>query len=293
MAWGVGARIGIAASMVPELEADPSTPVDFLEVVNRITGVGPLARAKLFAQRLIAEGSGLSTADLVALHLFLTNHALHAACCTAWAALAGQQPPAGEAERAQELHAAHAQLAHALKAIPAKKVICYRACRVALSGGILHEFLRGSRHGLDRYRPGSIVLWRHAASATTDPALAEEVALRGEPASGCGIVFKIRRAFTTRPVSEFSEYPEQNETIFLPGSVFRVVGLFPCIERCIRRGSLGDSSTFAGHPWAAEVGPAIQRNDALNWEDACRSRDILVLLDEEDAAAIQRADVWF
>lgn len=33
---------------------------------------------------------------------------------------------------------------------------------------------------------------RHASSCTQDPALAEELALHGEPSGACGVVFKIR-----------------------------------------------------------------------------------------------------
>merc|ERR1740129_390777 len=146
--------------------------------------------------RLAAEGSGLTVADIAAIHLFLTDPGFHRALCSAWVTLAANQPVAEEAEQAMELQAALMQVGHALHAIPAKKTICYRACRLAVPGGCLREFLLGGRHTLDCYRPGSFVLWRHAASATTDPGLAEEAALRGEPwsPSACGIVFKVRRA---------------------------------------------------------------------------------------------------
>eukprot|EP00747_Dinoflagellata_sp_TGD_P088028 gnl/TRDRNA2_/TRDRNA2_163852_c3_seq1.p1 gnl/TRDRNA2_/TRDRNA2_163852_c3~~gnl/TRDRNA2_/TRDRNA2_163852_c3_seq1.p1 ORF type:complete len:524 (+),score=95.22 gnl/TRDRNA2_/TRDRNA2_163852_c3_seq1:48-1574(+) len=284
MAWGMGIEAGAAAATAPEVPELPST-VDFLKSVEVACEVGILVRTKLFAMRRVAEGSGLGMADLVVLQMFLADRGFHDACCAASSTLAAHQPVPSEAEKAADLHSANARLFHALKAIPATKVMCYRASRMA-TGGTLRELLRGHRHALDCYRPGSIVLWRHAVSVTTDPVLAEEIALRGEPVSGCGIVFKIRRAIGARPVSEFAEYPEHGEMIFPAGSVFRVVGLFPCTERCIRRGAAAD-----GGPWSFDVGISVQRSDALTWEDACRARNVVVLLDEEEPSALQRIDL--
>merc|ERR1719253_1036967 len=129
-------------------------------------------------------------------------------------------------------------------------------------------------------------MWRHAASATTDSNLAEEVALRGD--SGVGIIFKVRRSLGARPVAEFSEYPEQGEVVFPPGSVFRVVGHFPCNERTIRRG-MGDSAALAA--MSVDIGASSQRNDALSWEEAKSSRNIVIMLDEEEPGSIQTEEM--
>jgi len=168
---------------------------------------------------------------------------------------------------------------------------CYRSVRIPftkLASGTLREVLQGHRHNFDCYRPGSVVLWRYAVSATTDPALAEEIALRSEPANGCGIVFKVRRTLGARHVSEYTEYPEHAEVAFPPGSVFRVVGLLPCTGRFLRRGASGGEGSDL---WGVEVGYATQRSDALTWEDALKSQSCVVLLDEEDQGAIQQDDL--
>lgn len=284
MSWGVGAEVGAVVPVVMD-EPRPQKGFEFLDGARQVARPDAVAGAGLLAQRFVAEGSGLAAADLMALHLFLTDAGFHEACSRTASTLTAQAPEAEEADRAIDLQPVHAQLWRALHAIPARKVVCYRACRLLQPGGTLRKLLRGNRHSLDCYRPGSIVLWRHAASATMDPALAEEIALRGEPVAGCGVIFKIRRAASARSVAEFSEYPEHREVAFPPGSAFRIVGLFPCTERAIRRGIASDADI-----WQFDVGTSSHRGDGLSWEDACRARSVVVVLDEEDAAAIQRAD---
>jgi len=189
--------------------------------------------------------------------------------------LAAYAPTPQETDRALDLHGAHSQVVHALKAVPAKKSVSYRACRISTASGTLREILVGNKFALDTYRPGSMVLWRHAASATTDPSLAEEVALRGSP--GCGVIFKIRRSLGARPMTEFAEYPDQGEVIFPPGSTFKVIGLFPCYERVLTRGAKSDST------WTCDVGAMVQHAESLNFDDACRAQNIVVVLDEESS----------
>jgi len=293
MAFGLGAELGSVAAHVlaggGHEESQKSQPADdFLKAACLACDTSSLARAKLFAQRQIAEGAGLSIVDLVALRLFLVDTAFHTACSAAWTSQAAHQPIVREAERATELHYAHTELSYALRAIPAKNITCLRACRLNSPGGTLREILRGHRHGMDCYRPGSIVLWRHAASATTDPALAEEIALHGQPTSGCSIVFKIRRATGARSVAWLSEYPEQGEVIFPQGSAFRVVGLYPCTARSIYRGVTGDNDC-----WAVDVGVTTQGTDTYTWDEACRARSIVILLDEEDPSVAQHSDTIF
>lgn len=182
------------------------------------------------------------------------------------------------------------QVAAALQALPARKVVCFRALRVPLAAGCLREMLRGHKHGMDSYRPGSIVLWRHATSCVKDPALAEKLALHGEPAAGCGLIFKVRRTSSARDVADFSACPEHQEVVFAPGTVFRVVGLFPCTQQSLRKGTAYETGA-----WAAEIGSAAaaaaHRNEALSWEEACRARSAMVLLDEEDARAVPQSDM--
>merc|ERR1712008_40154 len=193
------------------------------------------------------------------------------------------QPEQEQSERAMDVQPAMLQVANAMGALPAQKVVCFRACRFSASS--LREMLRGNRHALDGYRPGSIVMWRHAASATSDPTLAEELALRGEPAAGCGVVFKVRRSVGARPISSFSDYPEHGEVTFPPGTCFRVVGLCPFSERLLRRGvQMSDGLS----QWDVDVGYPVQRTENFSWEDACRSRSCIIILDEEDPAALQR-----
>jgi len=279
MAWGVGSNVNHTTGA--HFVASELHGADFLKAASSSASAGALARAQLFALRRIAEGSGIVVADLIALHLFLTDSGFHSGVCQSWATLAEHQAPEAETARALELQGAHGQLSHALKAIPSKKSLCYRACRIQTASGTCREILQGHRHGLDKYSMGSMVMWRHAASATTDSNLAEEVALRGDP--GCGIIFKIRRSLGARPVAEFSEYPEQGEMLFAPGSVFRVVGLFPCSEHVLNRGGSGSDS-----PWSIDVGYVAQHSENMSFDDACRARSLVVVLDEETSATLAK-----
>jgi len=279
MAWGVGITIGAAGQSFDEVQPDSAS--EFLKAaLAACSDAARVERAKLTGLRHVAEGGAMSIADTMALQLFVSDPGFHEVCCRSWLAMGSHQPPVAEAERAHEYRAAHAQLVRGLQSIPAKKGICFRALRVDLPDGELRRLLCGHTTSFDVYRPGSLVLWRHPASATTDPCLAEEVALRGEPGSGCGIIFKIRRAISARCIGGFSEYPDQHEVVFPPCSVFRVAGFLPCTEQCIRRGV----ATHSG-PWEVDVG-FTQRAEALSWESACRSQTLVVLLDEEDEQAL-------
>jgi len=100
-----------------------------------------------------------------------------------------------------------------------------------------------------------------------------------------GIVFKVRRTLGARPTKDFAEYTEHAEVIFSPGAAFRVIGLFPCNERTIGRGSSSESD------WAVDVGFVVQRTDSLGFEDACRARNVVILLDEETPSALHREAV--
>jgi len=296
MLWGAvkdaGAAVVANARSIHPAEAEEPRAMakEFVSAVA-CTDATPesISSAKLVALRMTAEGAGLSALGIVALRLFITDPRFHEECCAAWSALFTQQPSTAAGERAVDLQGAHAQVAAAIQSLPARKLVCFRALRLQLPGGI-KDALRGHRHGMDCYRPGSIVLWRHAASCTQDAALAEELALHGQPAAGCGIVFKIRRAASARPVADFAAFPEHAEVLFPPGAVFRVVGLFPCTQECLRKGSEVD-----GGAWAGELGSAAaikaQRSEAFSWEEACRARSVMVLLDEEDAGAAQKTDI--
>jgi len=285
MAWGVGLPVGSTTGHFSD-KHDKPMGADFLKATSLCVANGAIARAKLFGLRRIAEGSGISIADLISLHLFLTDSKFHDAVCTSWSILAAQQAPAQDTERAVELHGAHAQVSHAIRAVPSKKAVCYRVCRVQTPSGTCRELLQGHRHGLDKYQLGSIVMWRHAASATTNSNLAEELALRSEPSAGCGLIFKIRRSLGARPAAEFSEYPEHGEMIFAPGSIFRVVGLVPCLEHALSRGSAVSDS-----PWAVDVGWVAQHAENLSFDDACRARNILIVLDEETSGMLSKEGV--
>jgi len=271
-------------------EPQAPTPLEFLKTLPLCAEDSALSKAKLLALRLAAEGSGPTIADVVALHLFTSDPSFHDACSTAYVTATMPTPTQEEVDQQADLDAATMQLHHALRALPAQKVVCYRTCRVPftmLPSGTLRELLQGHRHGLDCYRPGSVVLWRHAVTATTDPALAEEMALRGQPSAGCGVVFKVRRTTGARSLKGFSDCPERGEVAFPPGACFRVVGLFPCTARCLRRGAaMGE----VGDMWSVDVGYAVQRSDALTWEEACKAQSLVVVLDEEDQLAIQNQD---
>jgi len=301
MTWGAGQDNGTAmpttsvstaqGAAVDEEEQQKPGKVA-AELLQALKLIGPdkgaLASAQLLALRLTAEGKvGLSPANVIALNLFLSDTSFHSEVNTAMVSQFSQQPLPAVRERAADIHAAHAQLSAAIQALPARKVVCFRSIRFA---GGMRDFLRGHRLGMDCYRPGSIVMWRHAASCTQDPALAEELALHGEPASASGVVFKIRRAASARPVAEFSATPEHQEVLFAPGTIFRVVGFYPCNQQSLRKGTASDAGA-----WSAELGSAAacaaQRSEALAWEEVCRSRSAMVLLDEEDAGAAQRADM--
>ncbi|CAJ1419901.1 unnamed protein product [Effrenium voratum] len=295
MTWGAGKDNGVAmpgatAAEEEEKKTEATQAEELLEAI-KLTGAKAeaVASAQLLALRLTAEGQvGLSPANIIALNLFLMDTSFHSEVNTAMAAQFSQSPAPSVRERAADIQAAHAELADALEALPARKVVCFRAVRLALPGG-LRELLRGHRLGMDCYRPGSIVMWRHATSCTQDPALAEELALHGEPAGGCGVVFKIRRTASARPVADFSATPEQQEVVFAPGTIFRVVGFYPCTQHCLRKGTLSDG------PWAAELGSAAAasaaRSEALAWEEVSRARSAMVLMDEEDAGSVQRTDL--
>lgn len=299
MIWGAGRDHGIAmprASAGPGVvDEDEKTPaaVAAKELLDAIKLSGAeenaLATAQLMALRLTAEGKvGLSPANIVALNLFLSDVSFHSECSSAFSSQFSQSPAPAVRERAADLQAAHAELSNALQALPARKVVCFRALRVP--GSSLRDVLRGHRMGMDCYRPGSIVMWRHPSSCTQDPSLAEELALHGEPSGACGVVFKIRRAASARPVAEFSTTPEHQEVLFPPGSIFRVLGFYPCNSQSLRKGTGSDG------PWSAELGSACaaaaQSGDALTWEEVCRSRSAMVLLDEEDASvAVQRSEL--
>eukprot|EP00434_Breviolum_minutum_P018271 symbB.v1.2.016120.t1/scaffold1220.1/size130986/5 len=300
MTWGAGKDHGTAMpqtapSGAVEIGEDEKTTAalaakELLDAI-RLSGAEEtaVATAQLMALRLTAEGKvGLSPANIVALNLFLSDVSFHSECSTAMTAQFSQSPAPAVRERAADLQAAHAELANALQALPARKVVCFRALRTP--GSSLRDVLRGHRLGMDCYRPGSIVMWRHVSSCTQDPALAEELALHGEPSGACGVVFKIRRAASARPVAEFSTTPEHQEVLFPPGSIFRVLGFYPCNSQSLRKGTGSDGQ------WSAELGStcaaSAQSGDALTWEEVCRSRSAMVLLDEEDAAvAVQRTEL--
>ncbi|CAK9003158.1 Putative protein disulfide-isomerase C1F5.02 [Durusdinium trenchii] len=287
MTWGAGMDHGTAMPStgqvaVEEEEKKPAGKLaeELLQAI-RLAGANEhaLASAQLLALRLTAEGkAGLSPGNIVALNLFLSDVSFHSECSTALSAQLSQSPAPAVRERAADLMSAHSELTNALQALPARKVVCFRALRLTLAGG-LRDFLRGHRLGMDCYRPGSIVMWRHPTSCTQDPALAEELALHGEPAGACGIVFKIRRTASARPVAEFSTTPEHQEVLFPAGSIFRVLGFYTCTSQCLRKGT-----GSASNAWSAELGSAVAASggDALTWEEVCRSRSAMVLLDEED-----------
>lgn len=297
MTWGAGMDHGTAMPStgqvaVEEEEKKPAGKLaeELLQAI-RLAGANEhaLASAQLLALRLTAEGkAGLSPGNIVALNLFLSDVSFHSECSTALSAQLSQSPAPAVRERAADLMSAHSELTNALQALPARKVVCFRALRLTLAGG-LRDFLRGHRLGMDCYRPGSIVMWRHPTSCTQDPALAEELALHGEPAGACGIVFKIRRTASARPVAEFSTTPEHQEVLFPAGSIFRVLGFYTCTSQCLRKGT-----GSASNAWSAELGSAVAASggDALTWEEVCRSRSAMVLLDEEDpTVAVQRPEM--
>merc|ERR1712190_266283 len=121
-----------------------------------------------------------------------------------------------------------AQVYSGLSQLPRDNSMCYRVCRLSLGEDEkLDKVLSGNPDAFDCYKPGSIVLWRHAASATTDPSLAEELALPGDGSDECCIVFKIRRSLNAHTVKKFAEFPKHGEVLFPPFACFRVVGLFP------------------------------------------------------------------
>eukprot|EP00927_Polykrikos_kofoidii_P035876 TRINITY_DN30381_c0_g2_i1.p1 TRINITY_DN30381_c0_g2~~TRINITY_DN30381_c0_g2_i1.p1 ORF type:complete len:3775 (-),score=772.57 TRINITY_DN30381_c0_g2_i1:67-10008(-) len=279
MAWGVGVPVGIVAGRVDDTKVPPS-PAEFREALGHCASEISLVQAQLFALRRVAEGSGLVLVDLIALRLFITDDGFHRSCSAAFLTVASAQPAQEDANKAADIYGAHARLAHALLAVPAKKCVCYRVCQLPREqGSTLREFLRGNRHGLDNYRPGSVVLWRNAASATTDGGLAEEVAMRG---SGLSVVFKVRRVVGARSLSEFAEYPTHGEVVFPPCSAFRVVALFPCTEKSIRRGVGSEGGLFSVDLGSTQV----QHTESLSWEEACKSRAVVVLLDEEEPGVI-------
>eukprot|EP00913_Durusdinium_trenchii_P010619 g9963.t1 len=263
MTWGAGMDHGTAM---------PSTGQVAVEEEEK-KPAGKLAEELLQAIRLAGADLRLSPGNIVALNLFLSDVSFHSECSTALSAQLSQSPAPAVRERAADLMSAHSELTNALQALPARKVVCFRALRLTLAG----------------YRPGSIVMWRHPTSCTQDPALAEELALHGEPAGACGIVFKIRRTASARPVAEFSTTPEHQEVLFPAGSIFRVLGFYTCTSQCLRKGT-----GSASNAWSAELGSAVAASggDALTWEEVCRSRSAMVLLDEEDpTVAVQRPEM--
>jgi hypothetical protein len=283
MAWGVGAEVGSSTGSFSD-KHDAPIGEEFLSAMISCSDPSAIARCKLFALRRVAEGSGLTPADLIAIHLFLADSGFHGAVSECWKTLAAHQASQKDAERAAALQGAHTQVAHAIRAVPAKKAICYRACRIMTESGTLREIIKGHRHGRDQYQLGSLVMWRHAASATTDCNLAQEIALRGSPQGGCGIIFKVRRSLSARPVAEFSEYPEQGEVVFPAGAIFKVVGLYPCSESTFSRGGGSDG------PWSVDVGYVAKQVENISGEEACRARSIVIVLDEETAGAMAAAE---
>jgi len=286
MAWGLNQKVTMVGSLM-ENEEWPAT-AEILDVAKQFASPETVTRAKLVGLRTVAEGTGVECLGAFALSLYTSDEGFHSSVCRAATTLAAQSPEQEDVEYAMDLQPAIIQINWALRSLPAAKATCYRACRFptsSLTGGNLSDVVRGHRHALDSYRPGSVVLWRHPASGTIDPALAEELALRGEPSAGCGVVFKIRRSLGARLIGNLTDYPEHGEVGFPANSCFRVSGLFPLTERSIRRGvAVGPGAAL----WTVDVGHAMQRNDSLSWDEATRAKNILVVLDEEDPSALQR-----
>ena len=65
-----------------------------------------------------------------------------------------------------------------------------------------------------------------------------------------------------------------------------MLGFYSCSSRSLRKGTGSDG-------WAAELGSAAaaQGGEALTWEEDCRARSVMVLLDEEDAAVVQKPEI--
>ncbi|CAE7489628.1 unnamed protein product, partial [Symbiodinium natans] len=284
MTWGAGQDNGTAmpstsvgtapgAAADEEEQQKPSKAAEELLQALRLIGAdkGAVASAQLLALRLTAEGKvGLSPANVIALNLFLSDSSFHSEVSAALVSQFSQQPLPAVRERAADIYAAHAQLSAAIQALPARKVVCFRAIR--FTGG-MRDFLRGHRLGMDCYRPGSIVMWRHAASCTQDPALAEELALHGEPAAACGLVFKIRRAASARPVADFSATPEHQEVLFAAGTIFRVVGFYPCSQQSLRQEAGSASPNLHGYGYADRK---YQERHGLGcWALGCGARQVL------------------
>lgn len=237
-----------------------------------------LEASKLFAVRSLAEGTASSLPSAMALRLYLSSAAsdgLHSRCADGFQAMYSSAPLSPEMER---LVPFLTQLELALEALPSQRGTQFVGLNVTTPSGKLQEVLNGDK-GIGSFHPGGLLVWRGCATATADPMLAKEAALRGP---GAALVLKIRSS-TSRDVSAFSPAPDLKERLFLPRRRFRVAGIFALEDLQLRRG-LAMAGGLHGLLEAFEPPDlsSLSGGAALTWEAACSRRSACVVLDEEE-----------